>query len=114
MCVICNCNGDYSSLEGLQILNCGGCTNLTSIPVIDGLQTLDYMYCKYIHPTNHHIDYIRILQQRIKRVILYKKLKRMVTCRPFVELWYHPESKGGYFIKQKAIKGMEDALSDVF
>jgi hypothetical protein len=209
MCIICECNGDYSSLKGVQTLNCEGCSNLTSIPVIEGLQTLncrdcttltsipvieglqtlycrdcsnltsipvikglqllgcgncpsitsipvikglkslycyycpnltsipvigglkllnchycpkltsipvkglrnlDYGGCKYIHPTNKSVDYIRVLQQRIKCVILYKKLKRMVTCRQFVELWYHPESKGGYFTKQKAIKEMEDVM----
>jgi hypothetical protein len=40
MCIICDCKGDYSSLQGTDTIDCNMCIAITAIPNIIGLKTL--------------------------------------------------------------------------
>ncbi len=53
MCKICDCNGNYESLQGLKMLNCSHCPLLTSIPHIEGLKWLNCNECSSLSVIPH-------------------------------------------------------------
>lgn len=99
-----------SSLK-LSFLNCGGCRNLTQIPncestaliliLKNGCPWLNYKNKKY----DENVRKLVILQKWLRRMILRKKLITLIPL--LVPLYYHPDSRGGYFHKKNMLEFIE-------
>ena len=91
MCIICR----KETLDKLQRLDCSHCPLLTTIPEIQGLQSLDCTGCKWIKKNpgfNQSIIKLKLLQSWFKKLLLSKRLKRLIP--KLIPIYYHPEAKG--------------------
>ena len=44
------------------------------------------------------------LQRYIRRRVLANKIDRMGKSRDLIELWWHPDAKGGWLAKRELLK----------
>lgn len=53
------------------------------------------------------INKIITIQQHIRRHLLRKKINNLCKNRHIIELYYHPDNKGGYFAKKRLSNYLE-------
>lgn len=121
-------------IQELQILYCYNCPKLTEISLIEqnkGL-TIDCARCRNLtqlhiptsarlivdgcvwlnHPVNQHynknIKKLIILQKWLKKMLVRKRLIKLIPI--LIPLYYHPESKGGYFHKKEILEFVESLV----
>jgi len=87
----------------ITILDCSHCPLLQSIP--KELVNLTELYCRNCPwLKNNNIDYnsniykLLSLQKWFRRCLMSRKLKKLY--KPILEIYFHPEYKGGYLHKR--------------
>lgn len=120
-------------IKDLKKLNCDYCPMLTKIPEIEGLwelhcqgcrklTELPYYYCSEYgmdvhsdgcvwlnHETNKkynkNLKKLIFLQRWLRKMMIVKKLHRLIPR--LMQIYYHPEAKGGYFHKKEMLGFIE-------
>jgi hypothetical protein len=115
-------------IYGLRALLCSGCPLLTNIPHIDGLQSLWCSDCRSLtelkvpntvinlyhvgnvwldtdHKFKESLEKLIYLQRWVRKRRLRIKLKKLIPM--IIPIYYHPDSRGGYFDKKQMLQFLE-------
>ena len=98
------------TLTSLTYLDCSDYPLLSHIPdTLTSLTGLDCRDCPFLdHPQNPpaatNTSNLISLQWYIKKRVLANRIERIGRCRDLIELWWHPDAKGGWFAKQELLK----------
>jgi hypothetical protein len=93
------------SMQGLSELNCRECRSLTRIPPIldpESLVDFDFSGCIWLDINNpgysENIRKLKVLQRWFRGIHASRKMLRLIP--ELIPIYYHPDSKGGYFHKK--------------
>ena len=100
MCLIC----ETKNIEDITELDCSNCPLLQSIP--KELVKIVRLYCSNCPWLEHNMnkDYnsnitkLFLLQKWFRGCLMSKKLKKIY--KPILEIYFHPDYKGGYLHKK--------------
>lgn len=103
-----NLNYVYN-LPSLVSISIQGCGMITSIPVSSKVKI---SFCRFLsHEVNKNgtINYNRVLklQRFFRRIILVRAMIRLANNRKFIEIYYHPDSKGGWIAKKNIYSSLQ-------
>ena len=110
-------------INTLRELDCGDCPNIKEVPRMKSLKKLLCSRCdsllsinsndknknikiwsfdNSVWLNNENLEKIKILQKYIKKYTLSNRMLKIIN--KLVPIYYHPECKGGYFIKKDMLK----------
>jgi hypothetical protein len=100
-------------IPGLEELYCDRCESLTSLPQIPGSETFIYSVgCKWLNINNpcfeENVKKLIKIQRWARKILLSLRLTNLIP--KLMPIYYHPDSKGGYFHKKQMlsfIQGIE-------
>ena len=96
--------------ELLQLSVCG-CRSLFTFPEPDTLISLAYSVTPWLdanHNKQSNIDKLIIIQKLFRKWLPFRRLRKFVKSREFVEWYYHPDNKGGIVSKKMIVNTMSD------
>ena len=112
-CYGCSNLTSIPNIQELKQLSCSNCPKITSIPNIQGLKYLDCWGCPWIPNRNDeyksNIEKLIIIQQWARKWLRFIRLRNFIKSREFVEWYYHPDNRGGIISKRI----IESSISEV-
>lgn len=111
-CSYCSKLSNIPFIQGLRNLYCIDCRNLIELPYgsedeififiwSNGCLWMDFPSCRY----DENIKKLILLQKWMKKMIVRKRLIKLIPL--LMPIYYHPESKGGYFHKKNMLEFVE-------
>ncbi len=117
-CYECKSLTNIQKIDGLLYFDCHRCPLLISVPIPKNKYSWEVCYsgCKWLNIENREFEEQIILLERIqkwfKRISLRKRLVGMIP--QILQLYYHPEAKGGYFHKKNMMTFINNCKNRIY